>query len=447
MPDQTHKKTGAFLEQDGVIKTQLDNGLKVLIREMRHAPVASFWIWYRVGSRNEVPGITGISHWVEHMQFKGTPRYPEEVLDRMISRLGGHWNAMTSFDWTTYYEVLPASKILLGLELEADRMVNTRFEPAEVESERTVILSERSGSENSPSWLLYEEMLSMAFRIHPYRTTVIGERVDLESISCEDLRNHYRRYYVPNNAVAVLVGDVDAGDAINQIAGLFGSIPRGDDLPEVHRPEPQQRGERRVVVRRDGQTAFVSAAYRAFEVTHPDFFTLMIIDSILAGASGLNFMSTAHTSNKTSRLYRSLVETELAAGVGGGMVATIDPYLYSITAVVREGRTIREVESALNTELAKIASGDINEREFEKARKQAKALFAYESESVSSQGFWLGFAETLVGDYAWFDHYLDRLMSVSLADVKRVAAEIFDPDKRTIGWYMPTGAQQKSNQI
>ena len=434
------------MEQNGLLRTTLSNGLTVLIQEQHHAPVATFWLWYRVGSRNEIPGVTGVSHWVEHMQFKGTPKYPAEVLDKAISREGGQWNAMTFYDWTAFYEIMPADRIDLGLDLEADRMVNSHFDLEEVDSERTVILSERSGSENSPSWLLYEQMLGAAFRVHPYRTTVIGERVDLETMSRDDLYNHYRRYYVPNNATAVLVGDIDANEYLQKIEKLFGGIPRGDDLPGVNRPEPPQYGERRVTLNREGQTAYVSVAYRAYEVTHPDFFTLTVLDSILAGASSLNFMSTAHTSNKTSRLYKALVETEMAAGVGGGMIATIDPYIYSITATVRDDRTPQEVEDAIDAEVDRLASGQINEQEFEKARKQARALFAYDSESVSSQGFWLGFAETLVGDYAWFDDYLDRLMAVTLDDVKRVAADVFDRNRRTVGWYVPTanGSQESA---
>lgn len=431
------------MQQDSVTRTTLDNGLTVVIKEMHHAPVATFWMWYGVGSRNEIPGITGISHWVEHMQFKGTPRFPGDELDRLISREGGMWNAMTFYDWTAYYEVMPANRIDLGLQLEADRMVNSLYDPAEVESERTVILSERSGSENSPSWLLYEQMLGVAFRVHPYRTTVIGERVDLETMTRDDLYNHYRRYYIPNNATAVLVGDVDTQEYLAKIEEWFGSIPAGEPVPPVNRPEPPQYGERRVIVNREGETAFVSVAYRALEVTHPDFLTLTVLDSILAGASSLNFMGTANTSNKTSRLYRALVETELAAGVGGGMVATIDPYLYSVTATVRDGRTPQEVEDAICAEIDSLRAGNIREEEFEKARKQAKALFAYDSESVSSQGFWLGFAETLVGDSHWFDDYIDRLMAVTLDDVKRVAASVFDPNQRTVGWYVPTGSSSE----
>jgi len=434
------------LASNGVLKTKLKNGLTVLIKEVHNAPVATFWVWYRVGSRNEKPGVTGVSHWVEHMQFKGTPTYPASMLDKLISREGGMWNAFTFTDWTTYFEVMPAEKIDLGISLEADRMVNSEFDPEEVASERTVIISERSGSENSPSWLLYEEMLGASFRVHPYRHTIIGEKIDLETMTRDDLYNHYRSNYVPGNAIAVLVGDVDTKDALKLIKEKFGGIPAGPQPPEVHRPEPPQFGERRVVVNREGNTSYVSVAYRGYEIKRPDFFALAVADSILAGASSFNFMSTAHTSNNTSRLYKALVDTELASDVGGGMTATIDPYLYSISATVRDGRGCQEVEAAIHAVTERMARGDISEAEFEKARKQAKALFAYDSESVTSQGFWLGFAETLVGDHEWFDSFLDHLMAVTLDDVKRVCADFFEPNKRVVGWYVPTGGQSMSEE-
>src|SRR5574341_650995 len=242
------------MASNGVLKTKLKNGLTVLIKEVHHAPVANFWMWYRVGSRNEVPGITGVSHWVEHMQFKGTPTYPASELDKLISREGGQWNAFTFIDWTAYYEVMPAEKIALGIDLEADRMVNSEFDPEEVASERTVIISERSGSENSPSWLLYEEVIAAAFRVHPYHHAIIGDLADLQTMTRDDLYNHYRRNYAPANATAVLVGDVDAKKMLALIKDKFGGIPAGEPASEVNRPEPPQYGERRVAVNREGNT-------------------------------------------------------------------------------------------------------------------------------------------------------------------------------------------------
>jgi zinc protease len=293
---------------------------------------------------------------------------------------------------------------------------------------------------------LYEEMLGAAFRVHPYRTTIIGEKIDLETMTRDDLFNHYRRNYVPGNATAVLVGDVDAKAALKLIKEKFGGISVAPQPSQVNRPEPPQFGERRVIVNREGNTSYVSVAYRGYEIKHPDFFALAVADSILAGASSFNFMSTAHTSNITSRLYKALVDTELASDVGGGMTATIDPYLYSISATVRDGRTCQEVEASIHAETDRMARGDISEAEFEKARKQAKALFAYDSESVTSQGFWLGFAETLVGDHEWFGSFLDHLMAVKLDDVKRICADFFQPNKRVVGWYVPTGGQPVSEE-
>jgi len=187
-----------------VIRLQLANGLQVLLKEIHTSPVISHWLWYRVGSRDESPGKTGISHWIEHMQFKGTPAFPAGMLDRAIAREGAVWNALTYLDWTTYYETMPAEKIDLALQLEADRMVNSSFSELEVESERTVVISERQGDENEPLFRLGEKVQSAAFQEHPYRHEVIGELADLQSMTRQDLYNHYRTYYIPNNAVLAI---------------------------------------------------------------------------------------------------------------------------------------------------------------------------------------------------------------------------------------------------
>ena len=188
-------------------QTTLANGLQVRLKEIHTAPLISHWVWYRVGSKDEPTGKTGLSHWVEHMQFKGTPQFPASVLDKAIAREGGQWNAFTHFDWTTYYETLPAAKIDLALRLEADRMVNSEFAPEEVASERTVIISEREGSENEPLFLLGEALQHAAFRVHPYHHEVIGDMADLHSLTRADLYQHYRTYYIPNNAVLTMAGD------------------------------------------------------------------------------------------------------------------------------------------------------------------------------------------------------------------------------------------------
>ncbi len=192
-----------------VTRTVLPNGLTVHLKEIHTAPIISHWIWYRVGSRNEVPGLTGVSHWVEHMQFKGTPTFPASVLDKAISREGGYWNAMTYLDWTAYFETLPADKIDLALRLEADRMVNSVYDTKEVDSERTVIISERESSENDPLFRLGEAVQKAGFDRHAYRYEVIGEKEDLHRIQRDDLVAHYRKYYAPNNALVAVAGDFE----------------------------------------------------------------------------------------------------------------------------------------------------------------------------------------------------------------------------------------------
>jgi zinc protease len=418
-----------------MIRQVLDNGLTVLVREMHHAPVASLWLWFRVGSRNELPGSTGISHWVEHMMFKGTPHVPKGELDRLISREGGVSNAMTWIDWTTYYETLPAHRMDLALEIEADRLVNASFEAQEVEAERTVIISERQGAENEPGFRLGEAVQGAAFRVHPYHHMVIGDMCDLETITRDDLYRHYRRYYAPDNAVLVLAGDVDSADALTRVAALFGSIPSGESAPPVRRPEPPQTGERRVVVEGEGTTAYVELAFHAPAATDPDFFPMLALNAVLAGISHLSPFGNG-SANRSSRLYKALVETELASSVAGDVPITLDPYLYSLSATVRTGRTPEQVEEALWGQVERVVRDPAQPEELSKAIKQAKAQFAYSSESVTHQALWAGFSE-LHGDHTWFTRFIERLDQVTLPDVQRVAEKYLTRRNCTVGWYAP----------
>ena len=225
---------------EAILQTTLSNGMKVLLKAIHTAPLISSWVWYRVGSRDEVNGRTGVSHWVEHMQFKGTPEFPASMLDKAISREGGMWNAMTYLDWTTYYETMPAEKIDLGLRLEADRMVNSAFDEKEVSSERTVVISEREGNENEPQFVLGEAVQSAAFRVHAYHHEVIGDMADLHSMTRDDLYEHYRTYYLPNNAVMAVAGDFETGQMLERIKELYEPIPDGPEPERLARPEPEQ---------------------------------------------------------------------------------------------------------------------------------------------------------------------------------------------------------------
>ena len=415
----------------------LSNGMKVLLKEIHTAPIISSWVWYRVGSRDEVQGRTGISHWVEHMQFKGTPKFPANILDRSISREGGMWNAMTYLDWTAYFETMPADKIDLALQLEADRMVNSQFDKIEVASERTVIISEREGNENEPLFQLGEVVQQAAFRVHPYHHEVIGDMADLHSMTREDLYDHYRAFYVPNNAVMAVAGDFDTKTMLARIKKLYGKIPKGKEPARLARPELDQNGEVRLSVEGPGATSYVQVCYRFPAASHPDFFPLTVLDSLLSGPSNLNMFS-GGISNKTSRLYRALIDKEYAVGVHGGAQATIDPFLYSITMTIHPKRKPEETLAALDKEIERIKQEKVTKAEITRAIKQARALFAYGSENITNQAFWMGYSE-MFAEYGWFEKYLEKLSVVTAKDIQRVANEYLNNKSRVIGTYIPLG--------
>src|SRR5258707_2431371 len=401
-----------------VTRHVLANGMTLLLKEQHNAPLISWWMLYRIGSRNEPTGHTGISHWVEHMMFKGTEEFPAGYLDKAIDRDGGMWNAQTSYDYTAYFETLPAERIELGLRAEADRMVNAKFDREEVESERTVIISERQGHENSPTFWLGEELQAAAFRVHGYHHEIIGDMVDLETMTRDDLYGHYKTYYVPNNAIAAIVGDFNTAEMIAHIEEMFGKIPAGTVPPQFNRPEPAQQGERRVRVERPGPTPVLSIAYRVPEAKHPDWMKLYMLDSILGGASGFGG---GGGGNKTSRFYQALVQKEHAASFSSGLLPSIDPFLYGIDVTLRDGRTLEEVEAAVQAELDKAINGEITQAELDKAKKQARALFAYSGETVTNQAFMLAYYEYIAGSYEWFLTFEERLRSITLDDVHEVA--------------------------
>lgn len=421
----------------------LSNGFKILLKEIHTAPLISSWVWYRVGSRDEPSGRTGISHWVEHMQFKGTPQFPASRLDRDISRDGGIWNAFTFMDWTAYLETMPADKIDLGLRLEADRMTNSLFDVKEVASERTVVISEREGNENEPMFKLSEAVQQAAFRVHPYHHEVIGDLVDLKSMSREELYQHYRTYYVPNNAVLGIAGDFKTDEMLARVRELFEPIPAGPIPPRLARPEPDASGEHRLTIEGPGETTYLEISYHAPAGDDPDFFPLTVLDSLLAGPSGLSIFGGAGLSNKTSRLYRALVEKELAIGVNGNTNTTLDPYLYSVAITVHPKHKPEEVLKALDDELKRIQDELVTIEEISRAIKQARALFAYHSENITSQASWLGHAE-MFSSYDWFITYLDKLSKVTPADVQKAAQKYLRKQNRVVGTYLPIGAEVKA---
>ncbi len=419
---------------------KLDNGLTIYLKEIHSAPIISHWVWYRVGARNEQAGFTGISHWVEHMQFKGTQRFSGNLMDRVIAREGGLWNAFTHLDWTTYYETMPANKIDIALELEADRMFNSIYDPIEVDYERKVILSEKEGKENDPFSRLNNAVINVGFEKHPYRNEVIGTSEDLNRIQRDDLYQHYRRFYQPANAVIAIAGDFDSIAMVKKINNLYGEFPSRPIITPEAEPELMIRQKKEVLLRGPGDTTFVQLAYRAPSASNPDFYAYTILDSLLTGPASLNMFGGGGTSNKTSRLYQKLVEKELALNIFGGLQATIDPFVYEIVMTLHPDKKPETLINALDNEIDRILNKRIRRREIDRAVKQARALFAYGLENITNQAFWLGYAE-MFSDYDWFVQYLDRLSEIKPADVRKIAQKYFNPENRIIGLYIPDNGQ------
>jgi len=418
-----------------VVQSTLPNGLKVILKPVRHVPIISTWMWYRVGSRNEVEGRTGLSHWVEHMMFKGSPHFPKGSIMRAVDRHGGYVNAMTSHDFTAYYATLPSAAADLALQIEADRMTGAFFDPDEVASERTVIISEREGSENEPRYVLSEEMSAAAFRVHPYHHQTIGWKEDLLALSREDLYAHYRQHYAPNNAVLVVVGDLDPDIWLQRIATLFEPIEAAQLPPQLARPEPPQHGERRVTVRLPGSTPLLRISYHTPQVSHPDYLPLVVADAVLSGGKAM--FAFQGTQARSARLYRALVEAELASSASSSYHASLDPYLFTIGATVREGIDPAAVERAILDEVSRLRAEPVSTDELAVAIRQTQAHFSYSSETVTSQALTLGFLE-IVDHHERMDTVLDELSQVTPADVLRVAQTYLTQDESVVGVFVPS---------
>jgi len=315
--------------------------------------------------------------------------------------------------------------------------VNSLFDPQEVESERTVIISEREGSENEPLFRLDEAMQMAAFEKHPYRYEVIGLKEDLLRIQRDDLYQHYRTYYAPNNAIVTVAGDFQTKEMLAQLREIYGDL-KPSSLPEVHiESEPPLSKERHVEISGPGETTYLRVVYRAPAANHSDFFAFTVLDSILSGPASLNMFGGGGISNKTSRLYRALVETELAVSVYGGLQATVDPFLYPITITIHPRQTAEAALSVLDREIQRLQQEAVPEAEIQRAIKQARALFAYGSENITNQAFWLGYAE-IFASYDWLIHYVQELEKVTPTDIQRIAQTYLQPPRRVVGIYRPT---------
>ncbi|OFW02419.1 MAG: hypothetical protein A3I61_13215 [Acidobacteria bacterium RIFCSPLOWO2_02_FULL_68_18] len=419
----------------------LDNGLRVLIQEMHTAPLASVWCWYRVGSKDEPTGRTGVSHWVEHMNFKGTTNIPRDKVKGIIEQFGGYWNGYTWIDQTTYTETATRDALDRMLFIESERMANCLYDPADCESERTVIISELQGGENDPDTLLDQELTAIAFKAHPYRHPTIGWLSDLQTMTREDLYAHYRRFYVPNNATLVIVGDVDTTEVMRGVVRHFGRIASGDVGRRPQTREPEQAGERRVTLSREGTTAYLKLGYHAPAVGDSDFFPMLVLDAVLTGAKGVNLWASFRTPppQRSARLYRALVDTGLASSVSGGLVPTAEPFLYTMSCTATSGTPLAKLEEAALAELDLVRRQGITALERDKAVHQLHARLVFENDSVTNIAHQLGYFET-VASWQLVSTLRERIESVTLDQVGAAAAARLAALNRSVGWFEPLPA-------
>jgi zinc protease len=409
-----------------VVAATLDNGLRVLLLEDHRSPIVTVQMWYRVGSRNEARGATGIAHFLEHLMFRGTAKYGPGVFARLVERNGGQDNAFTSQDVTSYYVNIAADRLDLVLDLESDRMHNLQLDPKIIDSEREVVIEERrTRTEDDPGGFLGEEVSATAFRAHPYGQPIIGWMVDMKRITPDEIRAFYKTYYVPNNAILVAVGDFKAADVLAKVKTAFGPIPRGATPPPVLAVEPPQLGERRVEVQKPAELPIVYMGYPVPNHTSADAPALEVLSVVLAGG-------------RSSRLYRGLVyERQLALEAGGDYsYFSIDPNLFWFYATPLPGQTAATLEKELLGEMARLAAEPVSDVELTRAKNQIEASFVFQDDSIHRRASLLARFE-LIGGYAQKDRYLDIIRGVSAGDLQRVARAYFQDDKKNVGILLP----------
>ena len=418
--------SGSLVER--VREATLENGLKVLVLPITKAPVVTVQIWYRVGSRNEKLGTTGLSHLLEHLMFKETDKLKPEEFSKIIQANGGELNAFTTADYTTYFETLSADRLSLALTLEADRMANLKLREETTEPEKRVVMEERRlRSVDNPWGALYEETNAAAFRAHPYMWPVIGWMHDIESATLADIRRHYETYYKPNNAIVVIVGNVDADDALDEVKRTFGPTRPGSPPPVVTEVEPPQLGERRVIVKKEANLPALVWAFKVPNVNHSDSAALEVLATILS-------------EGESSRLYRRLViEKRLLLDVNAdNPLLSLDPNIFTISGQLLPQKKVEDVEAALEKELAAIVSDSVSAHELTKAKNQIEAQFVFAQDSNFYQAMLLARFE-LIGDWRRLDSYLPAVRAVTADDVRKVAREYLVADHRTVGILVPTG--------
>jgi zinc protease len=413
--------------QDGVVATTLDNGLRVLLLEDHRNPIVSVQVWYRVGSRNEQRGATGLAHLLEHMMFKGTAKHGPREFARLIEQNGGQDNAFTTQDVTSYFVDIAADRVDLVLELEADRMRNLRLDPKDIASEREVVIEERrTRTEDDPGGFLGEEVGAIAFVAHPYGSPIIGWMDDIKRVTPPEIRAFYDRYYQPNNALLVVVGDFKAAALLEKIRKSFGAIPRAPDAPAVLAVEPPQNGERRVVVRKQAELPIVYMGFHAPNYRSEDAAALDLLSTILSGG-------------RASRLYKDLVyERQVALDAGGSYsYLSLDPNIFWFSATPMPGHTTESIEKELLGEIERLKSEPVSAEELTRAKNQIESSFVFQEDSVHRRASLLARFE-LVGGYGLKDDYLAKIRAVTADDVQRVARAWFQELKKNVGVLIPT---------
>jgi len=409
-----------------VKETVLPNGLKLILLEDHKAPVVVFQIYYRVGSRNEALGYTGLSHILEHVMFKGTDKVAPEEYSKIIQRNGGRTNAWTTDDNTTYFATLASDRVGVVIDLEADRMTNLKLTDQVFLPERSVIMEERRlRVDNNPVAGLFEQLTSTAYAAHPYQFPVIGWMSDIAQATLEDALRHYRTYYIPNNAFVVAVGDFDSAALTAQIGEAFGAIPSGPPPPNVRAVEPVQHGSRRVELKRGAQLPFVAMAHHVPNLVGDDAGALEVLAAVLSGG-------------ESARLHRELVyRLRLARDAGASYDYTaIDPGLFTAYAQPLPGQSLATLEAALDRELRQAAQTPPTPRELEKAKNGIEAQFVFAQDSLFYQAMQLGQYE-VAGDWRRIDEYLPRIRAVTGDDVQRVAGKYLQPENRTTAVLIP----------
>ena len=406
----------------------LPNGLKVLLVENHKAPVVSVQVWYRVGSRNEEIGKTGLAHVTEHMMFQGSKNYPTGRYKDLVEANGGDYNAFTTEDITAYYATFASDKLKLALELEADRMTGLIIPESKFPSEVEVVKEERRWrTENSPFGMMWEVLGSTAYQAHPYRWPVVGWMSDLDGLTRKDAWDFYKRYYHPNNATLIVSGDFTAKEAMPIIQRTFGKIPKGPVPPKVLTVEPRQMGERRSEIVRPVQTSSAMVAYHIPAYGHPDLPAVQVLSNLLSNG-------------ESSRLYQDLVYRKaIAQDVGTYMSQQIDPSLFLLYGTLLPGKAPAELEAGLFAEIERLKTEPVSDIELQKAKNQVEASFLFGQQKAEQVANVLGEAATLK-DYRLANQVVDRVRAVTPEDVMRVAKTYFTKENRSVVTLIPESA-------